>query len=111
MQDLSSWADRDSPIGRHVELQSQRCLEAYRSNPLLVTEHANIERSVAQGGYGHRQLYELIQNSADALVHKVGGKIHVLLTKECLYCANEGEPVDIDGVNALLGSHLSTKRG
>ena len=70
MQNANNWAGPDSPICRHVELQSQRCLEAYRSNPLLVTEHANIERAVAQGGYGHRQLYELIQNSADALIRK-----------------------------------------
>ena len=112
MQDTNNWASAASPVCRHIEFQSARCLEAYRANPLLITEHANIERAVAQGGYGHRQLYELIQNGADALIRKRGGKIQVLLTERGLIlCKRRRAAVDIDGANALLGSHLSMKHG
>lgn len=105
------WLGPNSEVGRQVEQQSQRCLEAYRANPLLVKEHANIERATAQGGYGHRQIYELVQNAADALRQTLGGKIYVLLTREALYCANEGAPIDPEGVDAILCSHISPKRG
>lgn len=109
--DPSSWADEDSDLLRHIEARNAATLNAYEANPVLVFEHANIERSTAQGGYGRRQLYELVQNGADALVGTRAGRIHVVLTKNALYCANEGEPVDSAGVTALLASHISRKRG
>ena len=107
----TGWAGTESALASHVALQSQRCLDAYRANPLLVKEHANIERATAQGGYGRRQIYELIQNGADAMIGTAGGRIQVLLTESALYCANEGEPIDLDGLNAILSSHVSMKRG
>src|ERR1035441_2146265 len=106
-QNNTPWAGLESHLAKHVALQSRRCLEAYRANPLLVKEHANIERATAQGGYGRRQIYELIQNGADAMTGTTGGKIEVLLTESALYCANEGEPIDLDGLNAILSSHVS----
>ena len=87
------------------------CLESYRVDPLLVEEHANIELATSEGGYGRRQLYELIQNAADALINDPGGAVHVVLTGSALYCANQGAPIDLDGVDALLRSHVSRKRG
>jgi superfamily II DNA or RNA helicase len=84
---------------------------SYRADPILIAEHANIERATAQGGYGRRQLYELVQNGADALLCSPGGHIHILLTEEALYCANEGAPVGVDGVDAIMHSHISWKRG
>jgi superfamily II DNA or RNA helicase len=106
-----TWAGLESPLAQHVALQSQRCLDAYRVNPLLVKEHANIERATAQGGYGRRQIYELVQNGADALIGTEGGRIEILLTEAALYCANEGAPIDVDGLDAILSSHVSMKRG
>lgn len=105
------WVGPESAIGQHVALQSQRCLDAYKANPLLIKEHANIERATAQGGYGRRQIYELVQNGADALTGTDDGKIEVVLTDSALYCANEGDPIDIDGLDAVLSSHVSMKRG
>jgi len=107
----SAWHDSDSPVARYIVGQSQRCLDAYRANPQLVLEHANIERAIVQGGYGHRQIYELVQNGADALIDSPGGRIVVLLTAAALYCANEGVPATVDGVDAILSSHISMKRG
>lgn len=103
---------RDPDIAAHIMMRLQQTLDAYRADPLLVHEHANIERATAQGGYGRRQLYELIQNGADALLEGgISGRIHVVLTPDALYCANEGAPIDKDGVDAILHSHISMKRG
>lgn len=105
------WASKNSSLIRHIESRTRECLTAYQVHPLLVAEHANIERATAQGGYGRRQIYELVQNGADAMLGQPGGKIHVLLTETALYCANQGDPIFADGADAILSSHLSMKRG
>ena len=107
----SGWSGAGSSIGAVANRLSQEVLDAYRVHPSLVLEHANIERAAAQGGYGRRQLYELIQNGADALIGETPGRIAVILTETALYCANEGVPIDAAGVEALLHSHVSAKRG
>ena len=66
---LLMWAPPSSPICEYVREQTNRCLQSYRADFGLVEEHANIERATAQGGYGHRQLYELVQNAADAMLN------------------------------------------
>lgn len=94
-----------------VEEISARQLAAYRANPAYVEEHANLERGMRQGSYGRRQLFELVQNGADAMLADPGGRITVRLTPNALYCANQGDPIDRAGVKALLHSNLSVKRG
>ena len=86
-------------------------LEAYRLQPTLIAEHANLEEDTARGGYAHRQLLELVQNGADALAGSGSGRIWLRLAPTHLYCADEGQPIDSDGVRALMFSHLSGKRG
>ncbi len=108
---LSGWAGDESPVARVVLDQSEACLNSYVANITLVEEHANIERSIREGGYGTRQLFELIQNGADELRGRPDGLIHVVLTAEALYCANKGRPVTEDGARSILASHLSGKRG
>ena len=98
-------------LAARIRERAQVCLDSYRVDPLLVEEHANIELATSEGGYGRRQLYELIQNAADALINDPGGAVHVVLTGSALYCANEGAPIDLDGADALLRSHVSRKRG
>src|SRR5689334_22023697 len=105
------WAGVGSELSKHLFQRSERCLAAYRANPDLILEHANIERATAQGGYGRRQIYELVQNAADALLGRSSGRIVVVLTKDALYSANEGEPIDGPGIDAILSSHVSLKRG
>ncbi|MFA1546490.1 DEAD/DEAH box helicase family protein [Actinomadura chokoriensis] len=105
------WGGPDTAVSKVVLEQSARCLESYDANPTLIEEHANIERSTTQGGYGHRQLYELVQNGADELQTEPSGGIHVVLIRETLYCANAGTPITPDGVETILASHLSRKRG
>ena len=106
------WTGSDGVLGAYIAEESKRTLDAYRLQPKLVNEHANHEDDTTRGGYAHRQLFELAQNSADALVGiPGGGRITIRLTETCLYCADSGKPVDQDGVTALMFSHMSPKRG
>jgi superfamily II DNA or RNA helicase len=106
-----AWQGPDSPVGAEVAAQARANLESYRVNPPLLEEQTNIELAAAEGGYGRRQLYELVQNGADALLDRDGGRIEVVLTDEAFYCANEGGPIDVPGVRAILLSNVSQKRG
>ncbi len=91
--------------------QSARVLQTYAVDPGLIAEHANGERRITQGGYGDRQLFELVQNAADEIAGDPGGRIHVVLTKTHLYCANEGNPVTPEGAETILRMSMSKKRG
>ena len=106
------WAGPEGDLGAYITEESRRTIDAYAAQRNLVLEHAHIEQDTAHGGYAHRQLFELIQNGADALSGAPeGGRIAIRLTDACLYCADDGEPIDRDGVKALMFSHLSPKRG
>lgn len=107
---MLTWAGVESELAAAVAEQSARCLATYREDPLRVEQDAAIETSTAQGGYGRKQLYELIQNGADALLGTTG-RIHVVLTRDCLYVANEGRAMTAAGVTSLMASHISRKRG
>ena len=107
---LKEWAGPSGDVAREVLEQSTRCLATYREDRLRVEQDAAIEAGIAQGGYGRKQLYELVQNGADALLGAMGD-IEVVLSEECLYVANEGRPMTVDGVSAMMASHLSRKRG
>ncbi|GAA3694552.1 hypothetical protein GCM10022399_08910 [Terrabacter ginsenosidimutans] len=106
-----AWQGLDGELAQAVEEQSRTALETYRNEPRRVGQDANIERSIAEGAYAQRQLFELVQNAADAAkVDLQGGRCEVLLTKDALYVANTGESFSIDGVIALMGTHDSVKR-
>lgn len=79
-----------SDVLRVVLDQSDRSLSTYRNDPGRILEDANGERRIQQGGYGDRQLYELVQNGADELRDRdTPGRVAVVLTQNHLYCANE----------------------
>lgn len=105
-----AWAGDENRITDFIMEETERTLRAYREQPNLVTEHADHEHDTTHGGYAHRQLFELVQNGADALAHSDGASILVRLTGEYLYCADDGKPIDEDGVRALMFSHMSSKR-
>ncbi|NUS29292.1 MAG: DEAD/DEAH box helicase [Streptomyces sp.] len=100
-----------SPVIQTVLEQSSRVLQTYAVDPGLVAEHANGERRITQGGYGDRQLFELIQNAADEIAYEPGGRVHAVLTETHLYCANEGTPVTPEGAETILRMSMSKKRG
>lgn len=91
--------------------QSSRVLQTYEVDPGLIPEHANGERRITQGGYGDRQLFELVQNAADEIADQPGGTVQVVLTDTHLYCANEGSPVTPEGAETILRMSMSRKRG
>jgi superfamily II DNA or RNA helicase len=101
----------DRSVRRIVEEQSRRALELYVIDPGLLQEHANGERRITQGGYGDRQIYELVQNGADEMRRQANGEIHVVLTDRYLYCANTGSPMSAAGAETILRMGVSGKRG
>ncbi|MFJ6250421.1 MULTISPECIES: DEAD/DEAH box helicase [unclassified Streptomyces] len=100
-----------TPVLATVIEQSSRVLQTYAVDPGLIPEHANGERRITQGGYGDRQLFELVQNAADEIAAAPGGSAHVVLTDTHLYCANEGTPVTAEGAETILRMSMSRKRG
>ncbi|MFF1438312.1 DEAD/DEAH box helicase [Streptomyces sp. NPDC058295] len=104
-------SDSSSSVIRTVLEQSSRVLQTYEVDPGLIPEHANGERRITQGGYGDRQLFELVQNAADEIANEPGGSVHVVLTETHLYCANEGSPVTPVGAETILRMSMSRKRG
>lgn len=84
----------------------------------MLKEHFGVEETVLAGGYGYRQILELVQNGADALLEAQehgdvlnDRRIHVQLRGKRLYVANTGAPLSEEGLDALLRSHSSPKRG
>lgn len=102
-----------------LQKHTEGLLAAYQALPALLREHSGIEQTVLAGGYGYRQILELVQNGADAILEASqrnpvahgGDRVHVLLRGSRLYVANTGAPLTTEGVEALLGSHSSPKRG
>lgn len=93
-------------VTQHLE----DCLGVYRSDSNRIAEDVGKERGIAEGGYGRKQVQELIQNAADALLHEPG-RIEVVLTDSVLYVANEGAAFTRKGLRGLLYTHLATKTG
>ena len=100
-------------LSDYVADQCSRRLRAYEAQPRDANEHYGTEIEVLSGGYAYRQLYELVQNAADA-IHEAGepmGKILVRLEEGRILVANTGAPLDEDGIYALLNARSSQKRG
>lgn len=106
-------------IKKILERRTKACLGAYDANPDLLREHFGIEQTMLAGGYGYRQVLELVQNGADAILEESerrgaklsGNRIEVALRDNYLYVANTGAPLSEEGIGALLSSHDSPKRG
>lgn len=63
---------------------SQRVLNSYRFELGAVRGHANSRRRTHEGGYGSRQLNELIQNGADEMCGQDSeGRLNVALKDRC----------------------------
>lgn len=106
----NDWGKPDGELGTWIADEVRKTLNSYREQPHRVEEDARIEEDIAGGGYARRQIFELVQNSADALSTN-GGRIVVRLAGDFLYCADDGEPIDRDGITALMFSRMSRKRG
>ena len=107
---MTEWAGLDSAMAKAVLDQNARLLDVYRADPGRLEQDANIERSISEGAYAQRQLFELLQNATDA-ARGGTGRCSVVLTESTLYVANTGEPLSMDGALALMATHKSVKRG
>lgn len=106
------WYQPSDTLLELLSTEYQARLQSYRHTPHDVKEHVGIESSIAQGGYAHRQIHELIQNGADAVFKGEDdhGWIEVRLTPQYLYVANTGATLDSQGILTLLHAHVSQKR-
>lgn len=108
---MTVWPAPQIDLRQKVEEQFHAALNAYEADPKLIVEHYNQEESFRTGGYSNRQIFELVQNAADA-VHKGRGegRIEIILIDGVLYCANEGQPFNSLGVDTVTHAYLSSKR-
>lgn len=108
----TDWLSPDPLLVEQIENQLNAAISSYIADPKLLREHANLEDSFRAGGYAKRQVLELVQNAADALLRGDGrGHVAVVLTDGALYCANEGRPFDDAGIDAVTHAYISDKRG
>ncbi|MCE6971112.1 sacsin N-terminal ATP-binding-like domain-containing protein, partial [Cereibacter sphaeroides] len=100
-------------LAEFVHDECQKRLRAYEAQPRDAAEHFETENEVLSGGYAYRQLYELVQNAADAILEAAEpqGRIHVFLSPHRLEAANTGAALDEPGIVALLNARSSPKRG
>ncbi|TLD70976.1 DEAD/DEAH box helicase [Phragmitibacter flavus] len=120
MSDLDPNADAaTTDLVGFINGLNERRLAAYAVEPADILEHHGIEENVLAGGYGYRQLLELVQNGVDAMIEEITpehaarttGRIDVIIDQSTLYVANTGLPLSEGGINTLHSSHSSTKRG
>lgn len=109
----------DAELLAFIHGLNSRRLAAYATEPADILEHHGIEENVLAGGYGYRQLLELVQNGVDAMIEDEApadgshnpGRVEVILDHSILYVANTGAPLSKGGIGTLHRSHASTKRG
>ena len=120
---MQAWHDQaevrewhDETLAEYVEERRGKTLTVYQTEPERLNEDFNTEESVLAGGYRYRQVFEVVQNAADAILEgaeegDVGAaRIIVRLNDSELYVANTGAPLTKEGIVALLGAHSSSKR-
>lgn len=105
---MDGWERGRSRLADVVWEQNDTCLRVYKEDPSRVLQDANNELRISSGGYHDRQLEELVQNAVDA-ARRGGRRVEVVLTRQSLYVANDGDPFDEQGVRSVMASDISTK--
>ncbi|WP_344054940.1 DEAD/DEAH box helicase [Microbacterium lacus] len=110
---MTSWPElMDPDLRGYIEERQATALRTYENDPDLLLEHVRQEDSFRTGGYGTRQISELLQNAVDAIGSTgTTGTVEFRIADGALYCANEGAGFTRDGVRAVTYAFLSTKRG
>jgi hypothetical protein len=106
----------DASLVAFVQDRFERRLANYKNIPDEVRDHHETEIEALAGGYSYRQVLELVQNAADAILEQslvrgpTAGRIVLRLADNRLYAANTGAPLSRDGIIALLSARSSPKR-
>lgn len=108
-----SWPElTDTALHEIITQRQSIALSTYELDHNLLIEHVRQEDSFRTGGYGTRQIPELLQNAVDALgASGATGTVEFRLADGALYCANEGEAFGEEGITAVTYAFLSAKRG
>lgn len=112
-REREGWGTDDELLRYVEEFTGDRLRRMEPGSPAArsdLREWVNQEDSFRRGGYHDRQLLELLQNGVDAARPGETSRITVRLAGECLYVANQGEPLDRGGFEALVALHSSAKR-
>lgn len=107
-EDALSWGVQDPELQAYVLERQRITIQNYANDPDLLAEHVGMEDNFQAGGYGERQVEELLQNAIDQLVSP--GRVEFRIADGALYCANEGAPFGVDGIRAITGAFLSAKK-
>jgi superfamily II DNA or RNA helicase len=104
--------EADDDLAAFVRERLELRLGNYERIPDEVRDHHETELEALAGGYSYRQVLELVQNAADAILEHTAaaGRIVLQLSGNCLYAANTGAPLSRDGIIALLSARSSSKR-
>src|SRR5260370_3195158 len=110
------WPRPDASLVAYVEEKRGTILQVYRIQPELIREHFGTEQSVLSSGYRYRQIFEVVQNAADAILEAAeagedGGRILVSGSEKHLFVSNTGPALTQDGIIGLLVSDSSRHRG
>jgi superfamily II DNA or RNA helicase len=112
-----SWGNAESEIAVRVvnEIAKTR-RQTYRNDVRVIKDDWNKIQSIFQSEYRSRQIFELVQNGADAINEGKSfgdskGKIKIVLTRDGLYCANSGAPFSFEGIASLAYANSSAKSG
>ena len=108
--DWSEWAGPEGELGRYVQAESRKTLKAWAIQPNFLPDQAGLEREIEEGGYQHRQIIELLQNSADSLSRSDGSRIEAQLTDDYLYFADDGTALTTEGLTSLMHAYSSPKQ-
>ena len=87
-----SWPEfMDPALQGYIEERQATALRTYENDPMLLVEHVRQEDSFRTGGYGTRQISELLQNAVDAIGNAgTTGKVEYRLADCMQNSANEG---------------------
>lgn len=106
------WSEPDQVLLDFLETWRSVVPRIYREDPKMLEEHVGQENSFRTSGYSRRQITELVQNAADAILRSgKTGRIKLILTDRYLYCANDGKEFNQAGIDAITHAYLSDKRG
>ena len=110
---MNTWT-QSKELTDFIAKKNQKNIGVYEIDNTRIKMDSRSEDIGKGGGYTYKQVIELVQNAADAIGENASlekGKIVVTVKNNCLYVANTGETITQEGIEALMGAFISTKRG